>query len=136
VIRDLLTIFLLLCGSLFCLLGAVGIVRMPDLFTRLQASTKAGTLGVGFIMVGTAIHFAELGVTVRSMLVIAFLFLTAPIAAHVIARAAYFVKIPLWQHTEFDELEGKYDTREHTVASPTDEHRRAAPTTRLPPEKT
>jgi multicomponent Na+:H+ antiporter subunit G len=132
--RDVLTIFLLFSGAMFCLLGAVGITRMPDLFTRLQASTKAGTLGVGFIMVGAAVHFAELGVTVRSVMVIAFLFLTAPVAAHMIARAAYFVKVPLWKNTELDELEGKYDTHQHTVASPDedDRHHRTPPSSRLP----
>jgi multicomponent Na+:H+ antiporter subunit G len=124
-IRDGFTIFMLLSGSLFGLLGAVGIIRMPDLFTRLQASTKAGTLGV-------TIHFADLGITVRAMLVVAFLFLTAPIAAHMIARAAYFVKVPLWEHTEFDELEGMYDARDHSVASPQDQSRSAPPTSRLP----
>jgi multicomponent Na+:H+ antiporter subunit G len=107
--RDILTAFLMLAGSLFCLLGAVGIIRMPDLFTRLQAATKTGTLGVGFILVGVAIHFGELGVSVRAVLVIAFLFLTAPVAAHVIARAAYFVRIPLWEHTQLDQLREMYE---------------------------
>lgn len=107
--RDLIAAILLLAGALFCLLGAVGIIRMPDLFTRLQAATKTGTLGVGFILVGVAVHFGDLGVTVRSVLVIAFLFMTAPVAAHVIARAAYFVKVPLWEHTQMDQLRDMYD---------------------------
>lgn len=95
---------LLIIGSLFSLLGAVGVVRMPDLFTRLQASTKAGTLGVGFIMIASAMHFADVGTVVRSLLVILFLFLTAPVAAHIIARAAYSVKVPIWDRTDIDEL--------------------------------
>jgi multicomponent Na+:H+ antiporter subunit G len=107
--RDIATAFFMLSGALFCLLGAVGITRMPDLFTRLQAATKTGTLGVGFIMVGVAIHFGELGVSTRAILVIAFLFLTAPVAAHVIARAAYFVKVPLWDKTQVDELGAMFD---------------------------
>lgn len=130
-IRDTLTMFMLVCGGLFSLLGAIGIVRMPDLFTRLQASTKAGTLGVGLIMVAVSIHFADLGVTVRAALVIAFFFLTAPIAGHMIARAAYFVKTPLWEHTTIDELEGMYDAGSHKVASPGEpRHERSGP--RLP----
>jgi multicomponent Na+:H+ antiporter subunit G len=107
--RELVAAFLMLAGALFCLLGAVGLTRMPDLFTRLQAATKTGTLGVGFILVGVAIHFGEMGVSVRALLVVAFLFLTAPVAAHVIARAAYFVKIPLWEKTQIDELRGMYE---------------------------
>jgi multicomponent Na+:H+ antiporter subunit G len=117
-IRDAITIALLFSGALFCLLGAVGIVRMPDLFTRLQASTKAGALGITLIMAAVGVHFAELQVTVHAVLVVAFFFLTAPIAAHMIARAAYFVKVPLWKNTTLDELEGMYDPDSHTVASP------------------
>jgi multicomponent Na+:H+ antiporter subunit G len=101
---QILTSILLVLGGLFCLLGAVGILRMPDIFTRLQAATKTGTLGVGFVMLAVCVHFQDLGVSVRSMLVIAFLFLTAPIAGHVIARAAYFVSTPLWDKTALDEL--------------------------------
>jgi multicomponent Na+:H+ antiporter subunit G len=107
--REIVTAFLMLSGALFCLLGAIGITRMPDLFTRLQAATKTGTLGVGLILVGVAIHFAEMGVSVRAVLVIAFLFLTAPVAAHVIARAAYFVNVPLWEKTQLDELRGMFE---------------------------
>lgn len=101
---NILCSLLMITGAAFCLLGAVGMLRMPDIFTRLQAATKTGTLGVGFIMVAVAVHFQTLGVSIRSLLVIAFLFLTAPIAAHVIARAAYFVSVPLWPATGIDEL--------------------------------
>lgn len=110
--KDALTIIFLAAGALFSLLGAVGILRMPDLFTRLQASTKAGTLGVGCIMMATAIHFGDFGVILRALLVIAFLFLTAPVAAHVIARAAYVSRIPLWDRTGIDELRGVWESRE------------------------
>jgi multicomponent Na+:H+ antiporter subunit G len=117
--RDVLTAFLMFAGALFCLLGAVGLMRMPDLFTRLQAATKTGTLGVGFILVGVAVHFGDLGVSVRAGLVVAFLFLTAPVAAHVIARAAYFVRVPLWEKTQIDELREAYERtggpRQHLI---------------------
>jgi multicomponent Na+:H+ antiporter subunit G len=101
---EVMTALMMLLGAGFCLLGAIGMVRMPDVFTRLQAATKTGTLGVGCIMVGVALHFGDLGVAVRALLVVVFLFLTAPIAAHVIARAAYFVAVPLWNRTSLDEL--------------------------------
>jgi len=102
---------LMLFGAVFSLLGAVGMLRMPDLLTRLQAATKTGTLGVGFVMLGVAVHFHDLGVVANSLLVVAFLFLTAPIAAHVIARAAYFVPVPLWKHMALDELKQAIDAR-------------------------
>ncbi|MBX3363823.1 MAG: monovalent cation/H(+) antiporter subunit G [Phycisphaeraceae bacterium] len=109
---------LLFIGMFFGVLGAVGVVRMPDLFTRLQASTKAGTLGVGFLMVAAAIHFADMGSAVKASLVVAFLFLTAPVAAHVIARAAYIVRIPLWERTAVDELGLDQPPREDGSAPP------------------
>src|SRR4051794_27093529 len=95
---------LLVVGSLFMLLAALGVLRLPDLFTRLQAATKASTLGVGCMLLAAAIHFHDLAVTTRAVLVIAFFFLTAPVGAHMIARAAYAVGVPLWEGTIIDEL--------------------------------
>ncbi|MGA0287936.1 MAG: monovalent cation/H(+) antiporter subunit G [Phycisphaerales bacterium] len=102
-ILDLLAGTMLLLGGAFSLLGAVGVIRMPDLYTRLQAATKTGTLGLGCLMVGVALHFETLGVSVRSMLVIAFLLLTAPVAGHVIARAGHRAGTPHWSRTVVDE---------------------------------
>ena len=95
---------LLVVGAFFMLLAGLGVLRLPDLFMRLQASTKASTLGVGCVLLGVAIHFQDLGVTTRVVLIIAFLFLTAPVGAHLIARAAYAVGVPLWKGTITDEL--------------------------------
>jgi len=102
--KDIIVSLLLWAGALFTLLGALGTLRMPDLYTRLQASTKAGTLGVSCIMVAAALHFMDLAVAVRAVLVVAFLFLTAPVAAHIIARAAHFTRVPLWSRNIIDEL--------------------------------
>jgi multicomponent Na+:H+ antiporter subunit G len=95
---------LLVVGACFMLLAGLGVLRLPDLFMRLQAATKASTLGVGCLMLGVAVHFQDLGVTTRAVLIIAFFFLTAPVGAHVIARAAYAVGVPLWKGTITDEL--------------------------------
>jgi multicomponent Na+:H+ antiporter subunit G len=95
---------LLVFGALFMLLAGLGILRLPDLFMRLQAATKASTLGVGCMLLAAAVHFQDLAVTTRAVLVIAFFFLTAPVGAHVIARAAYAVGVPLWEGTITDEL--------------------------------
>ncbi len=103
--NDVLVSLLLLAGGAFALLAAVGMLRMPDLFTRMQAATKAGTLGAGCTLLAVAIHFGELGVTTRALLVIAFLLLTAPIAAHIIARAAYLVRVPQWEGSVIDEYQ-------------------------------
>jgi multicomponent Na+:H+ antiporter subunit G len=103
-VTDLLVIPLLIVGTLFVLLAGVGVFRMPDLFSRMQASTKAGTLGVGCLLVAVGLHFGDLGVATRALLVVAFLFLTAPVAAHMIAQAAYFTDVPRWEGTVIDEF--------------------------------
>jgi multicomponent Na+:H+ antiporter subunit G len=115
--KELVCSFLLFSGATFGLLAAVGVLRMPDLFTRMQASTKTGTLGLGCILLGVAVHFADLRVAATALLIVAFVFLTAPIAAHVLARAAYCAGVPLWTGTIRDELEGRYDSRTHRLQS-------------------
>ena len=118
--NEILSSALLIIGATFALLAGVGMVRMPDLFTRMQASTKASTLGIGCIVGAVAIHFGELGITTRALATMVFVFLTAPVAAHMIARAAYFVGVPLWEGTIIDELRGHYDRRTHRLARPDD----------------
>ncbi len=110
---------LLTVGAVFMLIAAIGVVRMPDLFMRLHCSTKSATLGVGCLMLGAGLHFGETAVWARSLAVIVFLFATAPAAAHMIGRAAYFAGVPLWEATLSDDLKERYDPQTHTLASPT-----------------
>lgn len=100
---------LMLVGAFFMLLSAVGVVRMPDLYMRLQVASKASSLGAGFMMAAVAVHFAELGIVVRAFLVVAFIFLTTPVSAHLIGRAAYLSGVPLWERTGADAMAGAYD---------------------------
>ena len=108
---------LLLVGSGFILIGAIGAVRMPDLMLRMHATTKAGALGGGIIAVAAGVYFGEAAVLVRAMAILAFVVLTAPIAAHVIGRAGYFVGSPLWERTVKDELREKLDVSGHQLYS-------------------
>ena len=110
-----LTVLLVLIGGFFSLLAAVGLLRMPDIYTRMQAATKAGTLGVGCMVLAVGTHFTTLDVVLEVVLVIAMLFVTAPIASHLIARAAYFVGTPLWKGTAYDEMRGCYDASSHVL---------------------
>ena len=96
-------------GVAFCVLSAVGVLRMPDVYIRLQVASKASSLGIALLMLGVALHFGELSVTIRALLVVVFLFLTAPVTAHVIGRAAYLTGTPLAPGTSPDELAGAYD---------------------------
>lgn len=79
---------LVLVGGVFAVIASVGLLRLPDVLTRMHASTKAGTLAGTLILIACALSFGDASVSVRSVIAIFFLFLTAPIAAHMIGRAA------------------------------------------------
>lgn len=112
---DILSSIFIIIGSVMILISSIGLIRMPDLYLRMSATTKAATLGVGFILIGTAIHFWEVGIVSRLVIIIVFLLLTAPIAAHMIGRAAYIDGVPLWEKTSVDELKSKYDQNTHEL---------------------
>lgn len=108
---DWLVALLLLIGSFFMLVGTIGLLRMPDLAMRMHATTKAGAFGAGLMLLAVAFFFGEIGVTARVFATITFIVLTAPVAAHVIGRAAYIDGIPLWSKSLYDQLKGRYDAR-------------------------
>ena len=109
---DLLTAALWVIGAAFALLAAVGVLRMPDVFTRMQASTKASTLGLGCLLIGAALQLADFASLIRIASIGAFLLLTTSVAAHVIARASYLADVPLWDGTVLDERERDADRTE------------------------
>ena len=111
---------LIVAGAMFLLVASVGVLRMPDLFTRMSAAAKAGTLGIGCMLAAVAVHFDETPVTTRAILIIAYFFLTAPVAAHMVGRAAYLVGTPLWRGTVRDELRGRYNPATGKIASPSE----------------
>ena len=100
---NVITATVWLAGSAFALLAAVGVMRMPDVFTRMQASTKASTLGLGCLLVGAALQLGDFASFIRVVSIGAFTLLTTPVAAHVIARAAYRADVALWEGTALDE---------------------------------
>ncbi len=115
--REIVCGILVLIGAVFALLAGVGILRMPDLYTRMSTTTKVATLGVGSTLLAVAVYFGELGIATRALATIAFVFLTAPVAAHMIGRASYFVGVPLCPETVMDELRGHYDLQTHELES-------------------
>jgi multicomponent Na+:H+ antiporter subunit G len=100
---EALTAILWLAGAAFALLAAVGVLRMPDVFTRMQASTKASTLGLGCLLIGAALQLGDVESLIRVVCIGAFIVLTTSVAAHVIARASYLAEVPLWHGTVLDE---------------------------------
>ncbi len=121
--NDVLIYILSSLGALFILLAAVGFVRMPDLYLRISVTTKAATLGIGLLLACAAIHFGTVAITSRVAAIILFILLTAPVGAHLIGRASYFIGgNPLWDKSVIDELKGKYHPETHELDSgPADE---------------
>lgn len=87
---DLLVSALLLLGAAFVLIGSIGLARMPDFFTRLHAPTKATTLGLGAIVIASMVFHSTrgAGLSLRELAISLFLFITAPVVGHVLAKAA------------------------------------------------
>lgn len=97
----------LVIGSFLMVVAGVGLVRFPDVFCRMQASGKAGTMGISMVIFAAVIFFAgsESSVTIRGLLAIFFQFLTTPAATHLLAHACYVTDYPLAEITAMDELE-------------------------------
>ncbi|WP_027881963.1 monovalent cation/H(+) antiporter subunit G [Meiothermus rufus] len=111
-------VYLLVSGGVFFLfVAAVGVVRMPDLYNRMHATSKAGTLGVGLILLAVAVFYQELSVAARALSGLAFIILTAPVAAHALGRAAYLSGVKPSEETYVDELAGHYRVN-HQLESP------------------
>jgi multicomponent Na+:H+ antiporter subunit G len=104
-------------GSFLMFLAGLGLLRLPDVFLRMSAATKATTLGAGFILLAAALYFEDLGTISRAFATFFFLLLTGPVAAHRIARAAYIDGVHLWDKTIRDDLSGHYDQKTHELKS-------------------
>lgn len=94
---------LVVVGSLFCALAALGILRFPDVYTRLHAASKAGPLGAGLILLGLGASSGEPATLLKCVIGLIFLILTAPISAHLLARAALKSGTNPMQGTSIDE---------------------------------
>lgn len=82
---------IMLIGAAFAVIAAIGLIRLPDIYTRTHAASKAGTLGSGLMLLALAVFSQELDVVTRAIAAIVFFLLTAPISSHLLARSAYLV---------------------------------------------
>lgn len=109
-VLELVTVALLAVGVFFIAVSAVGLVRLPDLYTRVHAAGKAGTLGIVGVLLGVGVYYStSLTVVVKMVAMIGFFFLTAPVAAHMIERAAFLTGVKPMEGTRPNELAGRYD---------------------------
>lgn len=111
-IVETVTAVFILIGAAFALVGSIGLWRMPDFYTRLHGPTKATTLGVGGILLASALHFSDTGpVSVHEILVSVFLFITAPVSAHLLCQAALHLRLKHLDSTGQQPAEERYDER-------------------------
>jgi multicomponent Na+:H+ antiporter subunit G len=104
---DLLVAVPLVLGTVLIVVTCVGLLRFPDVYCRMHAAGKAGTLGVSFLILAAVVYFFPAGISVpiRGLLAIAFQFLTTPAATHLLARAVYVAEYPRTELTVIDELQ-------------------------------
>ena len=97
----------IIIGLSFDFFGCLGLIRMPDLYNRLQASTKCVTLGTCSILFGLVIIQGFSAAGIKAILCIIFLLLTSPVSAHVLARGAHISGVKLWDKSVCDKYEEK-----------------------------
>lgn len=104
---DLLVAVPLVLGTFLIVVTCVGLLRFPDVYCRMHAAGKAGTLGVSFLILAAVVYFFPAGtsVPIRGLLAIVFQFLTTPAATHLLARAVYVAEYPRSELTAIDELQ-------------------------------
>jgi monovalent cation/proton antiporter MnhG/PhaG subunit len=102
---EVIVSLLLLAGLVFTFAGSLGLLRLPDLFCRMHATGKSSTLGVIGIVLASFIYFStsEAGPSIKELLTIIFVFLSGPVGAHMIARAAYRSQVPFHERTIVNE---------------------------------
>ena len=99
---DIIGLIFIGIGLAFDFLGCLGLVRLPDVYNRLQAATKSVTMGTCSILFGTFLVVGPTAAGFKSLLGILFLLLTAPVAAHAVARGAHRAGVKLWEKSIID----------------------------------
>lgn len=101
-IIEYIAIGLLALGAIFILIGAIGLVKLPDFYTRLHAPTKATTLGIGSILIASMLlHLSQdRGINIQELVISMFLFITAPVSAYMMAKAAIHRSVPTAENTK------------------------------------
>lgn len=101
---DIVVGLALVIGALFALAASIGLLRLKDVYMRMHAGSKAGTLGSGVMLLALALYAGDLSIVTRAIAGVVFFLLTAPVAAHLLAKAAYMVGYRPCADTKLDEL--------------------------------
>ncbi|MGR5170220.1 monovalent cation/H(+) antiporter subunit G [Vibrio owensii] len=97
---DIIVGILLCLGTLFTLIASLGILRMPDLYTRMHAATKAGTVGLASLLLAVVIAIPDITVISRVIGTMLFIFITAPVAAHLLGKATQESGYQIWRNNK------------------------------------
>lgn len=113
---DYLLSFLILTGAIFTFIGSLGLARLHDFYTRLHGPTKATTLGVGSLLIASSIFFSTRGedLSLHEVLVTLFLFITAPVSAHLLSKAALHLQLESLAPAPKDALSEKTEDVQRT----------------------
>lgn len=94
----------LIMGALFILISAIGIIRLPDLFMRMHATTKTNSIGISLILIGTMMAFPQVTNILKGLMIIIFIYLTSPLGAHMIGKAGLITKVKKWERNVRDDF--------------------------------
>ncbi|TVR42997.1 MAG: monovalent cation/H(+) antiporter subunit G [Bacteroidia bacterium] len=112
---------LLISGSLFMLVAAIGVVKLSDVYMRMHAITKAASLGAILMLAAVLLWYPQWIVAIEALMVVLFVILTAPIGAHMLARVAHRMKVPIGEGYIMDELQDAIDRKEMDPDMPEEE---------------
>ncbi|MFU8842590.1 MAG: monovalent cation/H(+) antiporter subunit G [Bacteroidales bacterium] len=116
--KEILILVFLILGTIFIFIASIGLIKMPDVYLRMSASTIAATFGVSSMLIGVAIYFGSTGMAFHVAGVIVFLILTVPVGAHMIGRASHINKLPMWDKTFRDDMKGTYNPEKNEFMNP------------------
>ena len=103
-LQDCLAAVLILVGSGFTLTASLGLLRLPDLYTRMHAASKAGTLGSCVVLLALAVHADDPAISLRALAGVVFFMLTVPISSHLLAKAAHGAGYAMWKGSVRDDI--------------------------------
>lgn len=99
---DAIAAFLFVAGGFFCMVAGIGLIRLNDVFARMHAATKAGTLGLGLICIAVMFKAESLLHVAEALFVFLFMIASAPVGSHLIGRASWRTRVPMDPNTQID----------------------------------
>ena len=104
-LKEIISSVFILAGVFFMLVASIGLLRLPDFYTRMSAITKGATLGMGLIVLGIGIYFNDTEIMLKILAILFFTLVTSPVAAHAITRTAIHKKVTIWNKTNLEEFQ-------------------------------